>query len=402
LIRMKGATKKAIWYGVPIIHSSTEESYGNAGKKTSLDHLAKSIHIRLKNKRYPCKIRTYPKKMERALPISIPSAWYTRSNKFRIAHICMVRLPLPNSKQFTLDLQYTGELIHSDSMTNKSTYVYYSSRVLYYPLFPAGYWKGKVRQLKVTLDLGWFAGCKNSILPAGSRQKGSQLSWNLKQVDLKRTRSLKLTFNCEPQLQFQRISRSNRNKKTTGPLSGRATVKAFGTKSSKQSGNYRPANAIDGNPNTAWCVSKQTKGQPWIELNIPRSQSPCHFEHIAVILGQGSQYSARKISSIKGIWLASPDIPKKRWYVKWTKKNDGQIHYLPKNRTISYLQYPKMFKAFQRFLQKRKATGKPIKWNPPKFKPSKTFRVRFLLNKWPKGTKGERCIREIVVSQNCF
>lgn len=236
---------RAVDYGVPIAWTDEDgEAIGMPRKKFRAQEgrkAAQSVRIRQKDKVSTCRY-------EPAVASSDQIGW------------CVTALTVPAGES-KLVLEYTGELQFTDTEYSSSALTQFSPRVLQYPLFPAGFWKGTPRVVKVRVDPGPYG---VSQKPDFAKLDGKLWTWEWKGPDLKNLKSIQLELNPRGQ-EARQLAEWNRRKH------GRVAYQ----------GDSGLADLFDGKTETAWCA--KGKGASF-ELRARPDYSPesyCHFEGLA-------------------------------------------------------------------------------------------------------------------------
>ena len=136
--------------------------------------------------------------------------------------------------------------MREDFATNKSMHVDYSTRVLEYHLFPAGYWNGNAKTVDITLDYGQLAPYAKLKFTKPHSSEGTKLKWHFEDVDLKTLGTLSVDFDMNPVLEHRDMKamiQNNEFKKYT-------TITASSTLSSQGNNTYAVENLRDGDLNT--------------------------------------------------------------------------------------------------------------------------------------------------------
>jgi len=254
---------EALSYGVPLgwneVDAESAATGTNKDKKIEAKKAAASVRIQLNGKSFPCKLS----------PSAEPGqiGW------------CVTSLRLPAGES-TLQLEYVAELDFTDYEYSSSALTRFSPRVLDYPLFPAGYWKGNPAEVHVEIDPGPFAAD-----PPPGFSKGDGRLWVVqwKAPDLKEKKNLRVEF---PARRFESDQLARWNSRTYGKVEYQA-----------DSGLHR---VLDGKLESAWCA----KGKP-VQLELRgRTETSlgtyCRFEGLAVTPGHlGSAEDFEKHPRVK-------------------------------------------------------------------------------------------------------
>lgn len=179
---------------------------------------------------------------------------------------CVTKVTLPAGRS-VLTLTYDGNLEYVDYETSKTVLTLFGSQVLDYPLFPAGFWKGPVRTLTITLKAGVLAPFVKAKVPGASfHRKGDVLSWVLHHVDLKKLHRFEATIDAAPLERSEQLATMNANRESQPPVH----ITARASSSLRESGHvHGPALLFDGKLDTAWCEGVPGNGVgQWVELHI--------------------------------------------------------------------------------------------------------------------------------------
>jgi len=168
----------------------------------------------------------------------------------------------------------------TDMEFSKSAMVYFGARTLYYPFFPAGFWRGDVKKLNVTLETGIFAPFVKVKSPAKFKKNGAKFAATFENIDLKTFAPLVVEI-APDVLEKRELTQWNAQKKPRG-----VTLKASSVLSSGRKNAYATTNMLDGNLATAWCegVADEGKGE-WIEVEVIGKKPYCSIEGFALLPG---------------------------------------------------------------------------------------------------------------------
>jgi len=225
-------------YGVPITWA---DEGGKTPPSAEGKEAAKSVRLRLLKKEYGCRY-------EPVVASTDQIGW------------CVTKLTLPKG-DLKLELTYRAELEFTDYEYSSSALTQFSPRVLRYPLFPAGYWKGNPSSVKVRVDLGPYLGEKP---PEYAKRVGDTWIWEWKEPDLKKKKEIRIELSARAQVAEQLV---------------RWNLRPYGKVEYQQDSGLAPL--FDGKPETAWCAKGPT---PSFELSARPEYSPesyCHFEGLA-------------------------------------------------------------------------------------------------------------------------
>ncbi len=187
---------------------------------------------------------------------------------------CVTPLDIPRGSS-KLEMSYRAPLFFEDWMTNKVAFTSFSTRDIKYDLSPAGYWDGLAGRISIRIDPGPFGRDFKVEGPPGMSHEKNLLTWELRQVDLKKIPPIKISFSPykEAREEFRRIAflPSGVKGAASSVLEPRST--------------YGPSAAFDGNFNTAWCEGIKGLGSgEWVEardipvVNPPNSK-PFYYRH---------------------------------------------------------------------------------------------------------------------------
>lgn len=205
---------------------------------------------------------------------------------------CVTNLLIPGGRSSDLRLQYTAELEYVDLLVSKSALTRFANRFLYYAIWPAGKWKGSVGNFRLDIDFGPYAGFLHKHnLPPGAVIKSDRITYSAKNIDLNSFGTIQLEFSAEPLHAHQELA--NWNKKARDY--SRVPIKARASSFLPNQGGYSfdPSSVTDGNPKTAWCVSKPNDGRgEWLEITALKSPAQhlpnriqCRLEGVALVPG---------------------------------------------------------------------------------------------------------------------
>jgi len=197
---------------------------------------------------------------------------------------CVARLTIPKGDAVPLQLNYRGDLLFTDAEYSKSVFVAFGRRTLRYMFFPAGYWVGPAARVAVTVDLGRYAGTEQVTAPPGVVKQGSKLAWTFTNVDLKKVQDLDLKLDVEPIAYVAELAKYRKDSKVV--VAAKAAKAAGGAPAA--------ARAVDGDPETAWCVD-QPSPDKWIEVTqrkIDREFRDCNWEGLFLV-GTTTEKTAR-------------------------------------------------------------------------------------------------------------
>ncbi len=242
LYTLSSAKAQTVQYGVPLAWSIQSESS---------EYIQEKLTVTLNDKRHSCDSIQFDKGSDE---IAERSGW------------CLISLEIPKGESIPLHLQYTGQLLREDFATNKSMHVAYSTRVLEYHLFPAGYWNGNAKTVDITLDYGALAPYAKLKFIKPHLSEGAKRIWHFEDVDLKTLGTLSVDLDMNPVLEhrdMKALIQNNEFKKHT-------TITASSTLSAQGSNTYAVENLQDGNMNTAWCEGAKGNGAgETLEVRIP-------------------------------------------------------------------------------------------------------------------------------------
>ncbi|MGC6510393.1 MAG: NADase-type glycan-binding domain-containing protein [Myxococcota bacterium] len=229
---LSSAKAQTVVYGIPLAWSM--ESDG-------VDFIQEKLTVKLNDKTHKCERIQLDKAGEEEIPLS---GW------------CLVSLEIPKGETIPLHLQYTGQLLREDFATNKSMVVDYSTRVLEYHLFPAGYWNGNAKSVDITVDYGALAPYASLKFTQPHSTEGTARMWHFEDVDLKTLGTLSVELDIDPVLEHRDMAaliKGNEFNKFT-------TITASSTLSAQGRNTYGVDNLQDGDLNTAWCEGAKGNG----------------------------------------------------------------------------------------------------------------------------------------------
>lgn len=259
---------KRITYGVPLFWVGEFKP----------EEAASGIKITVDEKLYGCRAENPKERIDEESRIrgemlgAIGDAW------------CLAEIEIPKGDAIRLGLSYTADLEFEDWEFSKSAKTEFSSRILKYPLAPAGYWKGSA-DLNVTLNLGPYKNSISKVSPEGSKKSNGKLSWKKAGADLKALKTLSVEFNAVPILQHRQFSTWNASahsaQKVEGKLRASSTLE-------HASDRYAVSNLMDGDPATAWCEGNEGDGTGeafTIQIEKKPDEHYCYPEGIAIVPG---------------------------------------------------------------------------------------------------------------------
>ena len=239
---LSSAKAQTVQYGVPLAWSMESES---------ADYIQEMLTVTLNDKKYKCERIEFDAGSDET---ANRSGW------------CLLSLPIPKGEAIPLQLQYTGQLLREDFATNKSMHVEYSTRVLEYHLFPAGYWNGNAKTVDISLDYGELAPYAKLKFSKPHSTEGGKQMWHFENADLKKMGTLSVEFDMKPVLEhrdMKALIQTNGTKKFT-------KITASSTLSSQGVNTYAVENLQDGDLNTAWCEGAKGNGiGETLEIRIP-------------------------------------------------------------------------------------------------------------------------------------
>jgi hypothetical protein len=280
--------EKRVTYGVPVlVHRMVEspadgiaqsEARGNqaaarrwevywreewARRMARAREVASTIRVTLAGKTHRCELENKPPPpapidpadpANGSDPVRAPFAW------------CTVSLSIPRGDGVVLELEYAAPLVTGGDDEREVLYEAsdgkiarrgYTDRLLIYPLSPAATWAGRPTHLRIKLDRGPYP---LPLQPGGFVSQGPWLVWDFDDPDFAALGSFVLRFYPKPEVDHAR----RRFRERHG-----VALTATGSSSIEPSSvaTYVPENAVDGRPETAWCVNTPTGGVgEWIEI----------------------------------------------------------------------------------------------------------------------------------------
>ncbi|MFW2331660.1 MAG: NADase-type glycan-binding domain-containing protein [Nitrospinota bacterium] len=200
---------------------------------------------------------------------------------------CVTNLSLKKGRN-SLVMKYNASMFYNDSAFTKSVFTVFEQRNLMYELFPAGYWDGNLRELKIKIDLGDYTDFVDNISPKKYKQNGNILEWNFKDVDLKKLQMIDITFKTTI-LNKNEIARWNKiaHKYQTAKM----IAKSSSTLAPSKRSSYQASNILDGDPKTAWCEGNKNNGvEEYLELRpqdgyFEMAEKYCNIEGISILPG---------------------------------------------------------------------------------------------------------------------
>ena len=234
------------------------------GGKRTPSIVAKDISFEISGKRSSCRaaeVKTAPipkDDEEEADRMPTGSAW------------CIGTISIPTGAEIALKMTYRAELEFEDVIYSKSAFKVFDHRILKYPLFPAGYWAGKVERVSVGIDLGPYRRTDLVKFPRGAEISGSNIHWELKDVDLKHAPDLAVELDGSTKLHSLEIANWNAKAPAYArlPLSARASSALRGDATAS----FDAGHLVDGRSDTAWCSAGSGEND-WVEISLPTSEA---------------------------------------------------------------------------------------------------------------------------------
>jgi hypothetical protein len=334
--------------------------------------------------------------------------------EFKVDYWCVASLPFESKKTATLVLEYSAELLYGDEAYTKSALTVFGIRRLQYLFYPAGYWKGPVKTVNITVDTGPYPSFKLFKGPTGHRVDGRTLSWSLKNVDFKSIPKLELFFPPEPVAKDELLTWNQLPDDNGGKIPMK--VKASSTLPDTENISYKPENVLDGKGETAWCkgVAGSGVGQ-WLKFNFigfeVESTSPSDPSKDEVLFDTAHMEQSMPWHNcrIEGIVFTPGYLKSQKSYVENARIRkvlftdcDGKQPYeytidLPKD----YEMAPVLLEMPRR-IEKSGVLSKENKVIEPLEYIQKTGCFRLVIQEVEKGTTDDACISEVSVVRHCW
>ncbi len=277
--KLVSETSKKVKFGVPMIWLKYQFENEEIPK---LPQDYKKIKLQLNGKNVGCK----PKLSKEPTELSshpIPGLYNSKPAPVPARAWCLADLNFVKGEN-VLKMNYSASYWFEDYEFSKSPITEFSSRVLYYPFSPAGFWKGLISKIKIELDLGPYRHLQSVHLsPFKLESQGQHLTGIGRNLDLKMISPLVLSLNPDPAAKNQLIHWNSLKDKDY------SRIMAEPNASSTLKGNYRAKNLMDGDPDTAWCEGKPGHGiGEWVEFYIPKDAKQyvtCRYYGVALTQG---------------------------------------------------------------------------------------------------------------------
>ena len=301
----------------------------------------KSGHHRL----WPGTSRSKRKASE--FPVSLPKSGLRRSRKKRKTSLkvpngsawCVGTISIPSGPEIALKMTYRADLDFEDMIYSESALKVFGHRTLKYPLFPAGYWAGKAERVSVRIDLGPYRRRDLVKFPPGAEISGSEIHWELKDVDLKHAPDLEVELDGSAMLDSREIATWNAKAPDYARLPLRA--RASSTFSGNAAASFGAKHLLDGRPDTAWC-SADSGDSDWVEISIPKSEAYRLWQRYgSEQTGPESRTSLEAIGFVPGL-AASADTyqeygrPQKLLISRCGAKPDSPLGEIDFSRSMPY------------------------------------------------------------------
>ncbi len=276
LYTLKGNSKTTVPFGVPLVWMDYDDGEGLIpNKDQEFSSAGSRIRLRMNGKPVNCQ----PKLLDRSVRLDNEKTGESILQK----GWCLASLPISKGTS-RLEMSYRADYWFSDEVFTKSPLTEFGNRVVYYPLSPAGFWKGRVAKLDLQIDLGPYEGLEQvRRSPVRLNKQGSLLKGAGKSIDLKTVPPLVLSL--------KGVLAESHELMRWNSLKGMeySRIKFQAKASSTLKGNYAVRNLGDGNPETAWCEGKKGGGVgEWVEFSIPTDflqNQYCSFHGVIVTPG---------------------------------------------------------------------------------------------------------------------
>lgn len=181
-------------------------------------------------------------------------------------------------------LDYKTDLDFVDMEFTKSVFTEFGERKLVYWLYPAGFWNGPAKKVKVQIALGPYEGLVKKSIPDSFHIDGNKMTWEGQNVDFKKTAQISIELDPKPLLTNQMAIWNAGDHYVS--FKDNVTVNTSSTLPSHGSISYSPSNVLDGNLSTAWCSEKQSSSEPiFIEFESKRATYDAYYPRYCSIEG---------------------------------------------------------------------------------------------------------------------
>jgi hypothetical protein len=204
---------------------------------------------------------------------------------------CVARLTIPQSDGVLLLLTYRTDLLYRDE-SGESAFFSPGPRLLRHVFFPGGSWIGPAERVSVTVDLGRFAGLEQVVSPPGATRQGDKLTWTFANVDSKKMPDLTVKVDVKPISHLTELANYRKASKIALAVKAAPAV----------SGAAATGRAVDGDPDTSWCVDKPSP-ERWIQVTerkIAPDYQGCRWQGVFLVSG-----TSEKTTRIKRVRLAA-------------------------------------------------------------------------------------------------
>lgn len=277
-----GAAKK-ILFGVPLTWPKTDPDGADVDKGATkrAEKIAGGISLKLNGRTIAC-----TPSPARTIPIKDSELMAgPEDSDYKINSWCVATLPFEEKAKASLVLEYAAQFFYQDMVFTKSAQTEFGERELLYLFYPAGYWKGPVKTVNITVDMGPYTSFKKGQGPDGERVNDRTITWSLSDVDFRKLSKLELLFQTELLAKKQLLSwnrSAGANEKIPMKVKASSTLPDIGTV------NYKPENVLDGKGETAWCEGAPGSGAgQWLQFNLIGNKPGkyCRLEGIAITPG---------------------------------------------------------------------------------------------------------------------
>lgn len=293
---------KTVLFGVPVftVNALLTDSEMRPRRPRSLARLGRTVEITAGGRRTGCRLG------KPAAPPLVPAPPPSDDDPYswhRPDGWCVARVEIPSGTEVPLELRYRGELEFEDGEVSSSSLYNYNERQLWYDFSAAGYWAGRVRQVKVTLRLGELSGSAVQASPPPERTQSGELTWTMTDLDLKTVKPLSISINPHRILEQRQLV-------AEGATLKRLRARASSTLASPDR-RYDPARVVDASASTAWCEGDEGDGRgAWIEVAFaPRRQAGtnmfCGMEGIAIVPGYARPGAYEDNGRVRRVRLSS-------------------------------------------------------------------------------------------------
>lgn len=277
-----GAAKKVL-FGVPLTWPKTDPDGSDLDKDATknAEKVPAGISLKLNGQPISCTLSSGSTIALKDTVLMGGSADYN----YKVNSWCVATLPFAEKAGASLVLEYSAQFFYEDMEFSKSALTRFGARELLYLFYPAGFWKGPVKKVNITVDMSPYTSFKKNQGPAGERTNGRTITWSLSDVDFRRVPKLELVFKTELLEKQQLLTwngKAGPNEKMPMKVKASSTLHEMGAV------NYTPENVLDGKGETAWCEGAQGTGVgEWLQFNLQGKKAGkyCRLEGIAIAPG---------------------------------------------------------------------------------------------------------------------